>query len=151
MNTPDPDRIRKLMMASIDGESSPEEENELKQILLDHPDWAEEYHQLKIMKDMTSQTKLKEPQPELWDNYKRRVFTRIERGIGWILFTLGAVVLLLYGAWTALSGILTDPNLAWWLKAAIISVTVGGIILLVSLLREKLYLDKHERYKDVIR
>jgi hypothetical protein len=50
-----------------------------------------------------------------------------------------------------LSTILTDPELAWWIKGAIVSVTAGAIILLVSLLREKLYLDKHERYKDVIR
>ena len=151
MNTPDSDHIRKLMMASIDGESTPEEEIALKEILLNHPDWAEEYHQLKTMKEMTSQTKLKEPQPELWDSYKRTVFTRVERGIGWILFTIGALVLLFYGAWTMLSSIMTNPELAWWIKAAIGSVTAGVIILLVSLVREKLYLDKHERYKDVIR
>lgn len=151
MNTPDSNHIQKLIMASIDGESTPQEESELKEILLDHREWAEEYHQLKIMKEMTSQTKLKEPQPELWDSYKRTVFTRIERGIGWILFTIGALVLLFYGAWTAMAEILTDPGLAWWIKAAIVSATAGVIILLVSLVREKLYLDKHERYKDVIR
>lgn len=151
MNTPESDHIRNLMMASIDGESSPQEESELKKILLEQPEWAEEYHQLKTMKEMTSQTKLKEPEPELWDNYKRTVFTRVERGIGWILFTVGALVLLFYAAWMMLSSVLTDPGLAWGLKAAIVSVAAGVIILLVSLLREKLYLDKHERYKDVIR
>lgn len=151
MNTPDPGQIRRLMMASIDGETTPEEEQALKKILQQHTKWAEEYNQLKIMKEMTSQTKLKEPQPELWDSYKRQVFTRIERGIGWILFTIGALVLLFYGAWTALSEILTDPELAWWLKGAIVSAVAGVIILLVSIIREKLYLDKHERYKDVIR
>lgn len=151
MNTPDDERIKRLMMASIDGESTPEEESELKGILLNNQVWAEEYQQLKTLKEMTSKAKLKEPQPELWDSYKHQVFTRVERGLGWILFTVGAIVLLVYGAWMMFSEILTDPNLAWWLKGAIISAALGLIILLVSLLREKLYLDKHERYKDIIR
>ena len=51
MNTPDPDVIRKLMMASLDGESTPEEDRQLKKILMDHAEWAEEYNQLKIMKE----------------------------------------------------------------------------------------------------
>ncbi len=151
MNTHNAERIRQLMMASIDGEIAPDEEKELKKVLLSDAELAEEYQQLKNLKMMTSKAKLKEPNPELWDNYSRRVFTRIERGIGWILFTIGALVLLFYGAWAALSDILTDPEIAWWFKAAVVSAVAGTIILLVSLIRERLYLNKHERYKDVIR
>lgn len=151
MNTPEPKKIRELIMASIDGEITVEEERSLREILLNNPNWAEEYRELKKVKEMTSQAKLKEPKPELWDTYKHQTFTRIERGIGWILFTVGALVLLLYGAWQALSQILTDPGLAWWIKAAVVSGTAGLIILIVSFIREKLYLDKHERYKDIVR
>ncbi len=151
MNTLKPERIRQLMMASMDGECTPEEEAELQKILLDEPRWAEEYQQLKDLKIMTSQTRLKHPQPELWDHYRRRIFTKAERTIGWILFTIGALVLLFYVAWTTLHGFVTDPEVAWWLKAAVLSVTAGVIILFVSLLRERIYLNKHERYKDIIR
>ena len=151
MNTHNPERIRQMMMASIDGEISSADEAELKRILLGDPKRAGEYEQLKNLKMMTSQTKLKAPAPELWDNFNRRVFTKIERGIGWILFTIGAVVLLFYGAWAALSELLTDPELAWWLKSAIVAAVAGAIMLFVSLIRERIYLNKHERYKDVIR
>ena len=151
MSTHNPERIRQMMMASIDGEISSADEAKLKCILLEDPKRAEEYEQLKNLKIMTSQTHLKEPAPELWDNFNSRVFTKIERGIGWILFTIGALVLLFYGAWAALSDLLTDPELAWWLKSAIVAAVAGAIILFVSLIRERIYLNKHERYKDVIR
>lgn len=147
----DSERIQQLMMASIDGESTPEEEAELKQMLIQDLELAEEYQQLKNLKIMTSQTRIKEPAPELWDHYSQTVFTKLERGIGWILFTIGALVLLFYGAWLALSDLLTDPGIAWWLKAAIVALVSGSIILLVSLVRERIYTNKHERYKDVIR
>ncbi len=151
MSIPHSERIKQLMMASIDGESTPEEEAELKQMLIQDLELAEEYQQLKNLKIMTSQTRIKETAPELWDHYSQTVFTKLERGIGWILFTIGALVLLFYGAWLALSDLLTDPGIAWWLKAAIVALVSGSIILLVSLVRERIYTNKHERYKDVIR
>ncbi len=151
MSIYDSERIRQLMMASIDGENTLDEEVELKQYLLQNRELAEEYQQLKNLKKMTTQTKMKEPAPELWDSYSQTLFTKMERGIGWILFTVGALVLLFYGAWLVFSDLLTDPALAWWLKGAIIAVTAGTIILLVSLVRERMYMNKHERYKDVIR
>lgn len=151
MNTPDNERVRQLIMASIDGEATGEQEQELQQLLRTYPEWAEEYHKLKNTKHMTSQYRLRQPQPELWDSYRRQIFTRIERSIGWILFTVGAVVLLAYGTWTWLSGLLTDPDLAWWVRLAIGSAAAGVIILLVSLVRERLFLHKRERYKDVER
>jgi hypothetical protein len=151
MSIHDSDRIKQLMMASIDGESTPEEEAELKQMLIQDRELAEEYQQLKNLKIMTSQTRIKEPPSELWDSYSQTLFVKLERGIGWILFTIGALVLLFYGAWLALSDLLTDPGIAWWLKASIVALVSGCIVLLVSLIRERIYMNKHERYKDVIR
>jgi len=151
MNTHDTERIRRLMMASIDGENTPDGEAELQQHLLRDRSLAEEYQQLKNLKTMTSQSRLKEPPPELWDTWSRSSFTKVERGIGWILLTTGALVLILYGAWVALSDLLTDPDIAWWIRAAVVAVTAGAVILLVSLVRERIYLHKHERYKDIIR
>ena len=44
-----------------------------------------------------------------------------------------------------------DPEVALWIKAAVISVTAGVIILMVYLIRERICLNKHERYKDIVR
>ena len=151
MNTIDISRIRELMMASLDKEISPEEEKILLDYLEQHPEMKREFDQLKTLKKMTSAQKLKEPGPEFWDRYKQSLYTRIERSLGWILLSIGAIVLLFYGVWTALSEMISDPSIAWWVKAAILSAAAGTIILLVSLIREKLFLNKHERYKDIIR
>lgn len=151
MNTHDTERFRMLMMASIDGESTPDQEAELQQYLLRDRSLAEEYHQLKNLKTMTSQNRIKEPPPELWDTWSRSSFTKVERGIGWILLTIGALVLIMYGVWMALSELLTDPGIAWWIRASVAAVVAGAVILLVSLARERIYLNKHERYKDIVR
>jgi len=151
MNTHNSEKTRMLMMASIDGEATAEQEAKLRKLLLEDNALAEEYQQLKQLKTMTSQNKLKEPLPELWDTYNHRLFIKAERGLGWILLTIGAVLLLFFGAWTALSDLFTDPETPLWLKAGIGALVAGTIILLVSLLRERFYLNKHERYKDIVR
>jgi len=151
MNTIDINRIRELMMASLDDEISPDDEKILSDYLEQNPEMKREYEQLKNLKKMTSEHKLKEPNPEFWDHYKQSIYTRIERSIGWILLSIGAIILIFYGVWNALSEMISDPAIAWWVKAAILSLAAGAIILLVSLVREKIFLNKHERYKDVIR
>lgn len=151
MNTENKTKLQHLMMASIDGESTVEQEAELREALLNNKDSAVEYHHLKNMKLMTMQSRLKPPPPELWDHYTHQTFTRVERGFAWILITLGAIVLISYTIWMALSEFFGDPSIAWWIKGSTGAVILGVILLMISFIRERLFLHKHERYKDIIR
>lgn len=151
MNTDNKLKLHHLMMASIDGETTVEQETELREALLKNKDDAIEYHRLKNMKLMTMQTRLRVPAPELWDQYSRQTLTRIERRFAWILITIGAVIFITYSLWMALSKFFMDPNIVWWIKASTGAVILGAILLMVSIIRERIYLNKHERYKDIIR
>lgn len=91
------------------------------------------------------------PPESVWDKYWLGVYNRIERGIGWILLSIGAIVLLIYGLYSMFESILADTEIAWWLKLAIFSAIAGTAVLLVSVLREKIFLHKTERYKDIRR
>lgn len=149
MKPHDPDYIRNLMMASIDGEASAAEERTLQGALANDPSLAKEYQELKSQKNMMANLKTKPPHPRIWDTYWGEIYNRIERALGWVLLSVGLIVLLIYGVWQLLSDFFLDPEYAWWLKAAVMSVTAGSIILLVSVIREKLFLHKNERYKDI--
>ena len=92
---------------------------------------------------------LKKPQKEVWEMYWSSVYNRLERQLGWILFSIGAIILLFFGGYKAIEGIIQDPTIPALLKAGILAVLGGIVILLVSLVRERFFVRKRERYKEV--
>ena len=95
----DPERSRRLMMAALDGEISPEEQRELDRVLETDSEFREEWERMSRVKEVTSTMVMREPPEEVWEEYWTSVYNRTERGIGWVLFSLGSIVLLGYGAW----------------------------------------------------
>ena len=94
---------------------------------------------------------LKPAPDEVWDSYWASVYSRFERGVGWIFASIGAIILLAYGAWKGVEDLLADTALPWFIKAALLALLFGLIVLLVSVGREKLFIGSRERYKDVER
>jgi hypothetical protein len=79
------------------------------------------------------------------------VYRRLERGIAWVLVSLGAIVILSWGLWQAVRDIFQDAGLPVVVKGGLFALMVGGIALLVSVIREKLLVGRKDPYKDVIR
>ncbi len=94
---------------------------------------------------------LKTPPDEVWDDYWMNIYNRIERGIAWIIFSIGAIILMTYGLFKAVEEIIADPQLAVIVKIGIITVIGGLVILAVSILREKLRVRKSDPYKEIKR
>lgn len=147
----DDDRVRRLMMAALDGESTPEERAELERLLAADVELMEEWNRLVALKEVTDSMTTKKPPEEVWDRYWTDLYPRLERGIGWILLSLGAVVVLSYGAWEGLRSLWEDAELPVAVKGGILVGIVGLVVLLVSVAREKVFLHQSDRYKDVIR
>jgi hypothetical protein len=118
------ERLRHLMMAALDQEIDP---------------------------DRRATMALRKPPEEVWSSYWTSVYNRAERGLGWILASVGAIVLLSYGLWKAFWGIVEDTGMPSFLKLAILAVIVGGAVLLVSVVREKLFTRTRDPYKEVQR
>lgn len=153
MRSPDrPDeRARQLMMAALDGELSRGESDELNHLLRHDPALEQEWQQLQRVKEVTQTMTLHHPPEETWDHYWTGVYRRLERGVAWILVSIGAIVLLSWGLWQAIQDIIGDTELPTFIKAGILALVAGGVILLVSVIREKLILRRSDPYKDVIR
>jgi hypothetical protein len=73
----------------------------------------------------------------------------MERGIGWILFSIGAMILLFFGGYQMVKGILQDPTIPLIVKTAILLGMAGVVVLLVSVTRERLFVNRSERYREV--
>jgi len=93
--------------------------------------------------------KLKKPNKEVWKLYSASVYNRLERRIGWMLFSIGAMILLFYGGYKAVEGLINDPSTPLILKLGIMTVLGGVVILLVSMVRERFFVRNRERYKEV--
>lgn len=145
----DEDRKKELLMKAVDGLASEEELAELKQAAGSDPALADEFRAFTKIKEVTDSIMFKDLPDSHWEGYWTNVYNRLERGIGWVLMSIGAIILLCYGAYQLFEGIFTSPEVSLVIK---IGVAVGGaglIILLISIVREVIFARKKERYKEV--
>ncbi len=140
-----------LLMKAVDGELNLDEQTEFEEFVSKDGDCRQEWQQMKKLKEVTNSMNFKSLPTEVWDNYWVNVYNRLERGLAWILFSIGAIILLTYSGFKAVESIIADPQLAGILKAAILMVIGGSVILLVSVVREKLFTRKSDPYKEVQR
>ena len=142
---------KNLMMGYLDNELEPEQKKAFEEHLASCPECKSELEEFKRLKQITDEVSLVEPEDKIWEQYWSGIYNRIERSTGWILFSLAAILLLIYGGFKAIEEIIKDPTIDIILKAGLLALVAGLAILLVSVLREKLYFRKKERYKDVRR
>ncbi len=143
------EQIKKLISPYLDGELDEEGIRRVQDHLAACPECRREIEQMKKLEEVMGMMKLKSPPQEIWDVYWRSVYNRLERGVGWILLSLGAIILLFFGAYKLVEGIIEDPAIPLLLKAGILIFLAGVVVLLVSILREQFFLRKKERYKEI--
>ena len=94
---------------------------------------------------------LKNPSKEVWDRYWLGVYNQIERGLAWIVISIGAIIVLGFSAVKAAESFFENTTMPGVLKIGIMILTIGFVILIISLLREKLFLFQNDKYKEIQR
>jgi len=145
----DHQEIKKLISSYHDGELNEEQKGIVEKHLEQCSECRKEFEEMAKFKGVMSKMKLKKPNKEVWKLYSVSVYNRLERRIGWILFSIGAMILLFYGGYKAVEGLINDPSTPLILKLGIMTVLGGVVILLVSMARERFFVSKRERYKEV--
>jgi len=140
-------RFKELMMASLDGEICAEERAELESHLAECAECRREFEELTRVSELVGEIELPRPSQEDMMKYWPSVYAKIERGAGWGLVILGALVWVAYGVYL----FLTDPGTDVLVKLLIALPVVGVLMLLVSVIRERVHMSKTERYKEVER
>lgn len=142
---------KNVMMGYLDDELEPEQKKAFEEHLASCPECKSELQEFKRLKQITDEVSLVEPEDKIWEQYWLSIYNRIERSAGWIVFSLAAILLLIYGGFKAIEQIIEDPTVDIILKTGLLALIAGLAILLVSVLRERLYFRKKDRYKDVRR
>jgi hypothetical protein len=144
------DRFLMLMMKALDGELAGSEHSEFENFLRTK-NCADEWAQFRKVKEATMALKFATPTPEVWDTYWTSVYNRLERGLAWLLLSLGAVTILAWGALLTAQALWADSQVPLLMKIAIFSVSGGLFLLLFSIIRERWFTSRHDKYNEVIR
>jgi predicted anti-sigma-YlaC factor YlaD len=140
-----------LMMAYLDNELNDEQKAAFELHLASCADCTKDLQEFKKLKQMTDCVALTEPEDQIWDQYWNNLYNRIERGTGWILFSVAAIALLIYGGFELVETIIEDRTISVLAKVGVLALIGGLAILFVSTLRERIYFWSRDRYKDVRR
>ena len=145
------DEIKLKVMAYLDGELPELEMKEIKRLIDDDEMYKEVYLSLKKVKEVTQEMKFVKLPEMYWDDYWEHVYNRIERGISWILISLGVIIVGSFLVWQIIESIIVNQNIHVVLKAGILILLAGMVVLIVSILREKLMVRKVDKYREVER
>ena len=138
-------------MGYLDQELEDEQKKAFEEHLAHCPECTNEMGEFRKLKQITDGVTLVEPEEQIWQQYWSNIYNRIERSVGWILFSISAILLVIYGGFKAIEEIIKDPTVDKILKVALLVLIAGTAILFISVLRERLYFWKKDRYKDVRR
>jgi len=140
-------RFKELMTASLDGELSTTDLAKLREHLSKCDSCRREFEEMKRVTELIGRIDLPKPPEEDMMRYWPSVYARIERGMGWSLLLVGAVIWIAYGVYA----FITDPTTEALVKFLIALPVVGVLVLLISVVRERYHVSKTERYGEVER
>ncbi len=143
------DKFQPLMMEYLDGELDHQSRKLVDRHLAECSACRREWESLLKIKKITSDMQFIQPEKEVWKMYWDQVYNRIERGLGWILLSIGSIILLSYGVFNFIQDFLKDSQEPLGIKIAVASAILGVIILFISVLRERLFIRKTDKYKEI--
>ena len=140
-----------IMMGYLDNELSNEQRRQFEEHLTGCSECKAELKEFRKLKAITDEVTLVEPEDKIWQDYWSGVYNRIERSVGWIVFSVAAILLAIYGGFKLIEDIITDSSVGVLLKVGLLVLIAGLAILLVSVSRERLHFWQKDRYRNVRR
>jgi predicted anti-sigma-YlaC factor YlaD len=145
----DHERMNELISSYLDNELDEEGRRQVEEHIEKCPECRKEYGEMARFEEVMRKMTLKQPSKEAWQVYSESVYNRMERGIGWILLSIGAMIILFFSGYQIVKGFIEDPTIPVIVKAGILLGLAGVVILLVSVVRERVFVNRRERYKEI--
>jgi hypothetical protein len=143
--------LRELLAGYVDGELSDEQRRAFEKELANNAELRAELEEFRRLKEVTGMVTYADLPEAVWENYWGSLYRKLERGVGWVFLSIGAIILLGFGLFTALYNLYIDPTAPLWLKIGLSALGLGVIVLVVSFIRERLFAYRRERYREVTR
>ncbi|MFC2163699.1 anti-sigma factor family protein [Acidobacteriota bacterium] len=143
------EKIKELISSYHDDVLSADQKDLVEEHIKQCDSCRKEMEEMGKFEEVMDKMELKKPPKEVWQVYWSSIYNRLERRFGWILLSIGAIIVLFFGGYKAIEGIIQDPTIPLILKVGILGLLAGLVVLLVSIGRERIFVRQRERYKEV--
>lgn len=143
-------REEELKNKYLDKALSEEEKEELKKLLKKNKKSEQELKELDKLKEVIEMLEPVDPEKD-WEEYWSSLYNKLERGIGWIIFSIGAILTLTFLGFQFIREVIRDPQIALYAKIGLIALILGFVILLVSVVRERITLSRTDKYSKEVK
>ena len=135
-----------MLSGYLDGELTQADQQRVRLHLEDDPVARALVAEMRRIREAARTTDLAAPGDEEWDESPRTSRSHWLRRSGWFLVIGWAIALLGLALW----GLFFGPD-AWWEKLLAVTVVAGPVLLLLSVLVDRMKVMKHDRYRRVER
>jgi len=145
------DSYKPLLMGYLDQELTEIEATRIEEHLKGCPNCREELGEFRRLKEVTDNMRLVMPDDKYWEDYWSHIYNRLERRVGWILTSIGLILLLSYLVYKGIEELLFHSGVPLPIQIGVIALVIGLCTLLVSVVRERLFLSKSDKYERIKR
>ena len=139
------EEIRRMLSAYLDDELTQGANQKVRIHLEDCPECRRTLAQLEKLQQATAGTRFVRPTEEEMEKLEQSISVQAPRKVGWALLIVGFAVWAVYGAYLFLS----DPDLLTFEGMTAGAIVIGFVLILVSVLRQRLLELPHDRHKGV--
>ncbi len=145
------DGFKPLLMGYLDEELTELEAQRMEEHLRECRDCSAELEEFRRLKEVTQNMRVVMPDDKYWDQYWSNIYNRLERRVGWILISLGAILLTSYGIYYLVASLLLQGNIPIVVRVGVVALVVGFCTLIISGLRERIFLARSDKYERIKR
>lgn len=139
------EHVGEMLSGYIDGELTQQERQRVEV----HCDSCEacngNLRELRALREQVGQSRLSELGEDIWREQMDDTTVRATRGIGWLLFIGGLLIIAGYGIYE----FVIDTSMSLGVKLLFAAIYGGMGVLFFSVLRQRLIERKSDKYKDV--
>jgi anti-sigma factor RsiW len=143
----DCEKYRPMLVGLTDNELTPEEINDVNKHLNRCKQCRKEFDEMKEMSENLGLPSFKEPEDEVLEQLWKSPYSRFARNAGIVMVIGGYLALIGY----ALYEFMIDNREEMFPKVAIAALIIGFLIMLGSVIRERIKTYKTDAYKEVER
>lgn len=145
------DEVGAKLSALLDGELPPEEEKNILRHVKVCKKCSTEYRDLKNLEYIMKKVQLPDLPDAVWDEHWSQVYNRLERSVGYVLLSLGFIILLGYLIFWTVNCWFCDATIPIIIRVGVGLGSLGIVILIVSTVREKILMRRFDQYKELQR
>ena len=139
------DHVGEYLSGYIDGELTQQQRQWVELHCDSCAQCARELNELTALRRRIGETRLSEIGADIWREHMNDTSVKATRGIGWLLFIGGVLVVVGIGLYE----FVIDTSMPLHIKLITAAIWVGIGLLFVSVLRQRLIERRSDKYKDV--